>query len=227
MVDRQCRATTAELTRVARALHEAGAHHTRLWSRGSREGIIAVALTRILKTCIAVAIAAAKVDALLDSHVIRRLRLASKRARIIVVRSTPSVFPAFGDCEVDKIRLRRRKRCYSTWSLWSWSGAIRYRVAARKGGHPAVNLFIDHRGKAACLAFRGSIHGDLMTIADLATVGKAVIDSFLKDINIPAVDEIAVKAVASRVAVGKDERLRVAVPLVSKAVSVIQDLEED
>jgi hypothetical protein len=91
-------------------------------------------------------------------------------------------------------------------------------------------LFIDHRGKAACLAclaFRGSIHGDFMTIADLATVGKAVIDSFLKDINIPAVDEIAVKAVASRVAVSEDERLRVAILLVSKAVSVIQDLEED
>ena len=79
----------------------------------------------------------------------------------------------------------------------------------------------------ARLASRGSIHGDLMTIADLATVGKAVIGSLLKDINIPAVDEIAVKAVASRVAVGKDGRLRVAVPLVSKAVSVIQDFEED
>ena len=39
-----------------------------------------------------------------------------------------------------------------------------------------------------------------MTTADLATVGKAVIDSFLKDINISAVDKIAViavKAVAS------------------------------
>jgi hypothetical protein len=227
VVDRQCRVTTAELTRIARALHEAGAHHTRFRSRGGREGIIAVAPTRILKTCIAVAIAAAKVDTLLDSHAIHRLRLAGERARIIVVRSTPNVFPTFGDREVDKIRLRRRKRCYSTLTLWSWSGAIRYRVAARKGGDPAVNLFIDHRGKAACLAFRGSIHGDLMTISDLATVGKAVIDSFLKDINIPAVDEIAVKAVASRVAVGEDERLRVAVPLVSKAVSVIQDLEED
>ena len=227
MIDRQGRVTTAELTRIARALHEAGAHYTRLRSRGGREGIIAVALTRILKTCIAVAIVAAKVDALLDSHVIQRLRFAGERAQIIVVRSTPSVFPTFGDSEVDKIRLRRRKRCYSTLTLWSWSGAIRYRVAARKGGHPTVNLFIDHRGEAACLALRGSIHGDLVTIADLATIGKAVIDSFLKDINIPAVDEIAVKAVASRVAVGEDERLRVAVPLVSKAVSVIQDLEED
>ena len=66
-----------------------------------------------------------------------------------------------------------------------------------------------------------------MTIADLAAVGKAVIDGFLKDINIPAVDKIAVKAVASRVAAGKDERLRVAVPLINKTVSVIQDLEED
>ena len=39
-----------------------------------------------------------------------------------------------------------------------------------------------------------------MTIADLAAVGKAVIDGFLKDINISAVDKIdviAVKAVAS------------------------------
>lgn len=66
-----------------------------------------------------------------------------------------------------------------------------------------------------------------MTIADLAAVDKAVIDSSLKDINILAVDEIAVKAVASGVAVGKDERPKVAVPLISKAVSVIQDLEED
>lgn len=117
MVDRQCRVTTAELTRIARALHEAGAHHTRFRSRGSRESIIAVALTRILKTCIAVAVAAAKVDTLLDSHVIHRLRLAGERARIIVVRSTPSVFPTFGDREIDKIRLRRRKRCYSTLTL--------------------------------------------------------------------------------------------------------------
>ena len=85
MVDRQCRATTTELTRVTRAPPEAGAHHTKLRSGGSREGIIAVALTRILKTCIAVAIAAAKVDALLDSHVIHRLRLAGERARIVVV----------------------------------------------------------------------------------------------------------------------------------------------
>jgi len=144
VVDRKCRAATAELTRVARALHEAGAHHTRLRSRGSRKGIIAVALTRILKTCIAVAIAAAKVDALLDSHVIHRLRFAGERARIIVVRSTPCVFLALGDHEVDKICLRRRKRCYSRLSLWSWSGAIRYQIAARKGGYPAVDLFIYH-----------------------------------------------------------------------------------
>lgn len=66
-----------------------------------------------------------------------------------------------------------------------------------------------------------------MAIADLATAGKAVVDGFLKDINVPTINKITMKAVASRVTIGKDERLRVAVPLVGKAVGVIQYFEED
>jgi hypothetical protein len=100
-------------------------------------------------------------------------------------------------------------------------------IAARELGEETIDLLVDDGGELALVALIGSVHRNSGALGNATRVIEASVDGFLKHLNVPPVDKIAVEPVACRVSLGEDEGVLVAIPFSVKFASIVEDFKED
>lgn len=100
-------------------------------------------------------------------------------------------------------------------------------VAARKLLHPARDNFIDLRGDRARLAFLVSVDFEAVGQRSTRLANVAVQHGVTKDASLPAVDEIGVESVASRVTHGENPRIIVGTVHAIEYGDIKPELDED
>jgi hypothetical protein len=108
----------------------------------------------------------------------------------------------------------------------SLARAIGDGVAARKLGQLSSDSFVDGRGNDTSLRLSIAEEVENRAVGDETRVVVTGVGCLLKGGDIPAVDEIAVESVASRITLSENERLVGTVPPI-EAGSGVDDLEED
>lgn len=245
LVQTQRRRPSADLALVPGTLHIALARDARHGRPIRRHAVVAVALAAVLQPGVSEAFALAEVHAALHGHGVARVRGPLQAPRVVVVRPAPLVGETLGGRHVGEalqagelVRGRRRGRKAGDGG----AGGLRARrerrggagprldgVAAGQGGQGAVHVLEHGRGDLAVLAGGVAVEREVRAVLHVARVVVAVVDGGLQDADVPAVDEVAVEAVAGGVALGEDEGL-VAVagaPEGGEVGDAVDDLEED
>lgn len=241
LIQTQRRAAPADLPLVPRALHAARAQHPRLGRLVGGHVVPAVALRAVLEPGVREGLALAEVDARLHRHArVALVARACQRARVVVVRAAAGVreAPARHVREARVGGLLARARGRRRDAAEGIRGALLDRgragpggdgVAAREGREGAGDGLWDLRGEQAGLAVGVGGEGEVRAVLHDAVGVVAVGDGGGERGYVPAVDEVAVEAVAGGVALGEDPGVGAGVggPLGGEGVDVVDDLVED
>lgn len=187
-----------------------------------------------------VIVALAKVEAELNSHLVSgagRVHCSStiESTRGVAIASAADKAPALA-CHVCEGRvlelLVRGDGCRDVSALRRFriGRAILYRVAAGKAGQYAEDGLANLRWHltVCLLVFRKLIDGRAIFLLSGSECGVAVtlVGDLLEDLDIPAVQEVAMEAVTGRITIAKDERLGVAIPVICEKIGGVQHFEE-
>lgn len=164
-------------------------------------------------------------QASLDSHGVRKVTSSSHGTVADTVRTTADVIPS---SDVTVVNCCSSDCCYRAVGVMGWSLARSPvdRIAARKRRQIAGDSLTDLGCDNTCFALSSGEKVEHVAIRRKATISSAVIGGILKSFNIPAIDEVAMESVSSRVTLSKDKWLLSSVPPL-KLSSRVNDLVEE
>lgn len=191
------------------------------------DAVAAIALGGVFQAGVGVAFAAAVVDAGLDVHGAEGFRRGGQGAAADGVGAAADVLVSQAARHVGEVLLKGADGGVVAGQDGGLAGSVGDGVAAGEGVEDAIDL-LGHGGRDdASLALLGGEEFENRAVGDEAAVVGAFVDGSLEEIDVPAVDEIAVHSVAGWVTHGEDERLARAVPHVCELVGVVKDLEKE
>lgn len=227
VVHGQTAATTTVFTAVTRASREAVTQHTIDRRAVSSESVRTIALRLVLEACERVSLALTVLDASLDGHGVAVPLASAEGAVAVIVGTTADVGPTKvgniggvggGSSDSSVVAAVAVDNGLGRSPL-DW-------VATWKGVEGAHYLLINLWGDDTGLTLSSGKELKNVTVLDQTSVAGAAVSSVLKDVDIPAVDEVTVESVSSWVTLGEDEWLLGTVPPV-KPIGRVDDLVED
>lgn len=183
-------------------------------------------MRRVFETGVSITLAGAVSDTDFNIHGTESFRRGRERTGA-TVRAASNVLVSEGAGDVGEVRLICSDGWVGTGSNdSSLARTLSDGVATRKLRQNTSDCFINRRRNNACLALSSSEQIENGTIREKTAVVSAGINSRLKGIDIPSVDEITVKPVASWVTLSKYERLAASVPHVGETGSAVDNFVE-
>lgn len=226
VVDAQAVRSTAILRRVTSARREAVSEDTGSGSKGVGKRATTVALSGVLETSVVQTTVLAVRQTTLNGHVrghVARVRQSTAADR---VRSATNVVPTSDVLVVDGVVTKSSSIGAASLRVRGSARAVGDRVAAGQLLKFTGDGFVDGRSNDTGRGLGAGEEVEDRAISDETRVVVAGVGGLLKSGNIPAVEEITVEPVASRIALSEDERLGGTVPPIETG-SRVDDFVED
>jgi len=226
VVDAQTVGSTAVLRRVTSTRGEAVSEDALSGSEGVRERATAIALSGVFKTSVVKTAVLAVRQTALNSHVRGHVARVSQSAAVDRVRSTTDVVPTSDILVVNRVVAKSSGVGAARLGVRGSARTIADRVAAGKLLKFTGDGFVDGGCKDTGRGLGAGEEVEDRAISDETRVVVAGVGGLLEGRNIPAVEEVTVEPVASRITLSEDERLGSSVPPI-EAGSGVDDFVED